>query len=119
MPNQTERYGWNTEQGFVRDPRKLVAIYFANPNYREEHGGTWVRNSSQRASKVSGLWCVGFGKGLGCDLSPPVRMGFSLLLFYELVMGFFTLIPLLASATGRFLGFRFGGLGFGVQGLGR
>jgi len=32
-------YGWNTEQGFVRDPRKLVAIYFANPNYREEQGG--------------------------------------------------------------------------------
>ena len=23
----------------MRDPRKLVAIYFANPNYREEHGG--------------------------------------------------------------------------------
>eukprot|EP00435_Cladocopium_sp_Y103_P020088 s218_g4.t2 len=32
-------FGWNTEQGFVRDPRKLVAIYFANPNYREEQGG--------------------------------------------------------------------------------
>jgi len=32
-------FGWNTQQGFVRDPRKLVAIYFANPNYREEHGG--------------------------------------------------------------------------------
>ncbi|CAK9083842.1 unnamed protein product [Durusdinium trenchii] len=32
-------YGWQTEQGFVRDPRKLVAIYFSNPNYREELGG--------------------------------------------------------------------------------
>jgi len=32
-------YGWQTERGFVRDPRKLVAVYFANPNYREEHGG--------------------------------------------------------------------------------
>lgn len=32
-------FGWSTEQGFVRDPRKLVAIYFANPNYREEQGG--------------------------------------------------------------------------------
>eukprot|EP00933_Yihiella_yeosuensis_P021630 TRINITY_DN17095_c0_g1_i1.p1 TRINITY_DN17095_c0_g1~~TRINITY_DN17095_c0_g1_i1.p1 ORF type:complete len:407 (+),score=87.66 TRINITY_DN17095_c0_g1_i1:146-1366(+) len=33
-------FGWNTDKGFVRDPRKLTAIYFCNPNYKPEHGGT-------------------------------------------------------------------------------
>jgi len=33
-------FGWNTDRGFVKDPRKLVAMYFANPNYRgEDQGG--------------------------------------------------------------------------------
>lgn len=32
-------YGWNTQKGFAPDPRKLTAIYFANPLYREELGG--------------------------------------------------------------------------------
>lgn len=32
-------YGWNTQQGFAPDPRKLTLFYFANPNYREELGG--------------------------------------------------------------------------------
>jgi len=32
-------FGWNTEKGFAPDPRKLTAIYFANPSYRDELGG--------------------------------------------------------------------------------
>jgi hypothetical protein len=32
-------YGWTTKQGFAPDPRKVAAVYFANPNYRMEHGG--------------------------------------------------------------------------------
>lgn len=33
-------FGWHTQTtGFVRDPRKLVAMYFSNPNYKEEQGG--------------------------------------------------------------------------------
>jgi len=32
-------FGWSTERGFVQDKRKLTAVYFANPNYREELGG--------------------------------------------------------------------------------
>mmetsp|Transcript_77299 Transcript_77299/g.244234 ORF Transcript_77299/g.244234 Transcript_77299/m.244234 type:complete len:287 (-) Transcript_77299:1220-2080(-) len=35
----SNEFGWNTEKGFAPDPRKLTAIYFANPNYREELGG--------------------------------------------------------------------------------
>ncbi|CAK0834407.1 unnamed protein product [Prorocentrum cordatum] len=32
-------YGWNTQQGFSRDPRKLTIFYFANPKWRPELGG--------------------------------------------------------------------------------
>merc|ERR1719401_3302407 len=32
-------YGWTTDTGFAPDPRKLTAVYFANPSYRDELGG--------------------------------------------------------------------------------
>jgi hypothetical protein len=32
-------YGWTTQQGFSRDPRKLTIFYFANPKWRPELGG--------------------------------------------------------------------------------
>jgi len=35
----SNEYGWNTQRGFAPDPRKLTAIYFANPNNKSELGG--------------------------------------------------------------------------------
>mmetsp|Transcript_12417 Transcript_12417/g.29242 ORF Transcript_12417/g.29242 Transcript_12417/m.29242 type:complete len:390 (+) Transcript_12417:28-1197(+) len=33
------RFGWATEKGFVPDTRKLTAMYFLNPDWKEDLGG--------------------------------------------------------------------------------
>jgi len=35
----SQEFGWNTDKGWVPDPRKLIAFYFVNPEYKEELGG--------------------------------------------------------------------------------